>query len=448
MLIDTRLRQAVSQAQADFFMDDTNKYPGFVTGYGGGKTHAGCVKSVRLTVINKGLPFIIAAPDYPRIKRIIWPTLFDEVLPAMGMTPRDYRFVMSNSPTLYLPWGSEIWFMSAENPRKIVGSNVGGGYGDEVGLWAELAWQNFASRIRHPAAMLLQLFATFTPENRGWIDEKWGAGELYDKPLPAGYALYQGETADNVFLPETYETELLTEWGPEEAQARVYGRFSISQAGRVYYSFDKENYAEMIYDPEQELVVCFDFNDTPGMHVVLAQQHDEEFYVIDEIYQRGLKLEGALELIVKRYGYRQTAPLTVYGDATGRSSASQKGYYHIIRQVLSQNMPCPYREDVPTANPSVKDSVAAVNSLLCNARGDRRLFIHPQKCPRLKADMLQCITKAEKAKQLGRVHTGGYEIDKSNGRLTHASDALRYWIARVRPQRTAFERQTVYHIGA
>lgn len=444
--IDTRLPEAVSEAQADFFMDDENRHPAFVSGFGGGKTYAGLYKSVRLSFINKGLPGIIIAPDFPRVEKILWPTLFDQVLPAVGLSQRDYYF-NKTSKVVRFPWGSQFWFLSAEDPRKIVGTNVAWGYVDEAGLCPELAWKNADSRIRHPHALLRQLFATFTPENPGYTMERWGRQEVYGEDLPAGYVLYQGETADNVFLPDDYLITLLAEWGQEDAQPRVYGRFAVSQSNKVYYAFSERNYEAMEYDPELELELCFDFNSTPGMHVVICQQNGGNQYAIDEIYKRGLKIEGALDLIVKRYGLRQVAPLCVYGDATGRASASQKGYYHIIRSALTEGMPCPYRQDVPTANPSVQDSVAAVNSLLCNAKNDRHLFIHPKNCPRLKADFLQLVTKAEKARAMGRVYTGGFEIDKSNGMLSHASDALRYWIARIRPQRTAFERQKRYSIA-
>ena len=440
-LIRVMPKYYISQSQADFVADVDNRHPAFVSGLGGGKTFAGCWKSLDLSLINLGLPHLIGEPTYGMLDKIIYPTLFDEILDPLGI-----RYTWNkNDKRLLLPWGSELWFWSFDNPRRTVGANIASGYIDEAGMIPEVAWKAANSRVRHPKAKLHQLFATFTPEEPGWTHERWGRQEVLGEPLPAGYSLYSGTTFDNWVL-EDYAEELASEWGVEESEARVFGKFTQTRSGRVYYAFDQANIRTLEYNPQLPLCFMFDFNSTPGMHVMIGQvrRDMEQYWVLDEVYERGMSLEASCRLLVDRYCGQQEAPITVYGDASGRASASQKGYYEIIKD-LFLDFPCGVNYDVPRANPSVKDSVAGVNRLLCNAKNRRSLYVDPR-CKRLRVDYTTLSTRAAKALRAGRSYTGPYEIDKTDSNLTHASDAVRYWLWQVAPLKGRFERQHDYKI--
>ena len=73
--------------------------------------------------------------------------------------------------------------------------------------------------------------------------------------------------------------------------------------------------------------------------------------------------------------------------------------------------------------PSIRERVNAVNAMLCNSPGMRRLFIDPR-CRRLIRD-LECVVW--KADGHGNV---GAQLDKSDPELTHVSDALGYLVER------------------
>jgi hypothetical protein len=78
---------------------------------------------------------------------------------------------------------------------------------------------------------------------------------------------------------------------------------------------------------------------------------------------------------------------------------------------------------VPSANPSVRDRVNAVNGMLCNSQGTRRLFIDPR-CRRLIHDLERVSWKADGYGNLCA------QLDKSDPELTHVSDALGYLVER------------------
>jgi hypothetical protein len=67
--------------------------------------------------------------------------------------------------------------------------------------------------------------------------------------------------------------------------------------------------------------------------------------------------------------------------------------------------------------------VNAVNAMLCNSQGMRRLFIDPR-CRRLIRDLERVVWKAD-----GHGNVGA-QLDKSDPELTHVSDALGYFAER------------------
>ena len=81
-----------------------------------------------------------------------------------------------------------------------------------------------------------------------------------------------------------------------------------------------------------------------------------------------------------------------------------------------------------TANPGVRDRINVVNSRLLNAAGDRHLFIHP-KCTELIRDLERVCWRADERGQPTS------ELDKSDRKRTHMSDALGYYLAQAFPLR-------------
>jgi hypothetical protein len=75
-----------------------------------------------------------------------------------------------------------------------------------------------------------------------------------------------------------------------------------------------------------------------------------------------------------------------------------------------------------TSNPSVRDRVNVMNSRLYSAAGERRLYVDP-KCKELIRDFEQVRWRMDESGQATS------ELDKSDRKRTHASDALGYFVA-------------------
>lgn len=433
----------ISQAQADFICDETHLYPGLVSGFGGGKTFAGAYKSFDHSLCHpKGNRGLLIAPTYALMKDIMWPKIFDEILDPAGVPYKLYRTIPYH---VRFPWGGQFDFKSGEHPHKIVGTEHCYVWLDEPQLMKRLCWSNAISRVRSQSDYIRQRFVTFTPEVPGWTHELWGPRATHDNPR---YKTYLGSSYDNWMLPDDYIPELLAEWSTDDAQSRVHGHFYVNVSGRIYGSFTRKNIAPVVYDPRKPLWFMFDFNEVPGMHVGVGQadKDADRFTVVSEIHKNRLRLEDSCVVALKRYARTQIAPVFICGDAQGVHSASRRSYYAIIEDIFKRGSQkvdpfrCGIMRRTPRANPSVADSAAAVNAALCDARGARHLTIDPS-CARLVIDLEQVISTQEKARQLNKLIPPKFEIDKTDPRLTHISDALRYWIALVRPVRTSFQRQ-------
>jgi len=124
----------------------------------------------------------------------------------------------------------------------------------------------------------------------------------------------------------------------------------------------------------------------------------------------------ACEEFEKRFGAPR-AGVVVYGDASG-SAMQTTGFsdYEAIREFFrARSAKVTYR--VPSANPPVRERIAALNGKLCNAQGDARMFIDPR-CTELIADFEQVSYREDST-----------QIDKEKDRRrTHLSDALGYLI--------------------
>ncbi len=220
--------------------------------------------------------------------------------------------------------------------------------------------------------------------------------------------------------------ELAENYDKKFADQELLGKI-VSFEGSVYYAFDRRenagNYAFQVaqYNPNSPIMFCADFNVDP-MAGVLCQYGINskglaEIYVIDEIYLRNSNTVEVCNEFKQRYP-NHASGLVLYGDATGnaRSTNSNVTNWKIIQQELSHYQPT---TRVPTKNPAEKDRVNSVNAMLCNSKGDRRVFVNPN-CKNLIRDLEQVSYKQ-----------GSVQIDKTKDlKLTHPSDAFGYYVSK------------------
>ena len=111
---------------------------------------------------------------------------------------------------------------------------------------------------------------------------------------------------------------------------------------------------------------------------------------------------------------------TAMRPGAARSTAGHSDY-EIIRQFFRTQSDFHVSYHGRSSNPAVRDRVNAVNAMLCNHQGERRLLVNPC-CKQLIRDLERVSWKADSHDNLLP------QLDKTNPGLTHVSDALGYLI--------------------
>ena len=324
-----------------------------------------------------------------------------------------------------LKCGGRIALRSAENYDALRGGGLDGLVLDEFADIAPEAWTE-ALRAKLSDRLGRALFIG-TPEGRNHFYDLYQRGVAGED----SWASFQFTTLDGGNVPlqevEAARRELDEKTFRQEFEASFEALFE----GAAYYAFDRNgNVKALEFDRRQQLCWSLDFNVNP-MCSVLAQVVDVRVHVLEEMILPDSNTREACEELLARAGrYWQggygVAPLniTVYGDASGeqRNSAADRTDWQIVRQFFGRHSDR-FRAQfkVPSSNPTVKGRITAVNSLLRNHAGERRLLIDPR-CKELATDLERVSWKRDPN---GNTLA---QLDKSDPKRTHASDALGYLV--------------------
>jgi hypothetical protein len=335
--------------------------------------------------------YFAAAPTYSQAKAIYWQDL-------KALTPKEWiRSISETELKITTHFNTSITVMGLDKPERIEGRPWDGGVLDEyanmkAGVWGENVRPALADRngwcwlIGVPEG--LNHYKDIYDYAVGEDDPEWGHFTWFSSTVLPDSEI---ESAKRMLDLRTFRQEYEASF--EDAQ------------GQVYYAYSKENQVDCEINPNYPLILCVDFNVDPCIWEV-AQEINGTVFVVDEIRQQNTNTPEMTKEYLTRYGNYSTI---VYGDSAGsaRSTAGKSDYAIMSEMGLR-------RQVLKKANPRVKDRVNAVNAMLCNAKGQRKL-LHSPRCTELKKDFQKVVWK-------------GQDINKSDILRTHASDALGYFI--------------------
>jgi hypothetical protein len=200
--------------------------------------------------------------------------------------------------------------------------------------------------------------------------------------------------------PRIYRQEFEASF--ESLHGRVYSNYSRAQ-------FPMGNIDPTIEDKGRELLIGIDFNVNP-MTAIVCQRAADECEVLDAIPLMSSNTEELAQHLKDKYG--STRPLVSCPDPSGRARKSSAPVGQTDFTILQRHK-IAVRAD--PAAPPIVDRVNAVQTMLLDAAGRRRLRIHPR---------AQYLTKALD----GLTYKEGTSlIDKTTG-LDHPTDGLGYLI--------------------
>ena len=325
---------------------------------------------------------------------------------------------------------SIIMIRSADTPKSITGWMVGALWGDEPARWPEDkdnpkndALTQVTGRVRHPLAWLNQIMLTYT--NEGDITAIY---EFMHQNNP-DRALYRIPTSENPHADEfrLIQSRALT---PELAEQYLGGKAQRMRGNLVYPNFDKDLHVTKAVQLVKELPLhlSLDFNIEPGMHGIVGQyfENDDMLTAVYEFHGRRWAtdrlMDEFLDWIESSGGWRWPE-LHVYGDPSGRahwSGTGQSNYFIVQQKLQAANIP--YRIRVSKAAPAVADRINAVNLALLDTEQNVHYKIHRR-----------CVLLIGDYEKLHRDKFG--EVDKTDRKLSHPSDADGYRICYLRPAR-------------
>ncbi len=409
----TQLRPHAVQRQ---LWTSPERFVAVPAGRGSGKTELAKRRLVRYLPVRKpwGDPrYFYAAPTREQAKRIAWEHL-------KALVPNHWLAGEPSESSLVIrtKFGSTLHVVGMDKPQRIEGLQWDGGVMDEScdqkpkvfdrTVLPMLTWRNaWCWRIGVPKRQgvgAAEFRAFFEKAVRGELEGTVGFTWPSSTVLSPDQLAYARTTMDLKDYLEQFDAR----W----QQA----------GGGVFHAFSREhNVRPVAYDPSKAIVVGSDFNVDPMCWCVGHRRGDHlEFF--DEVVLRNTNTVSALDVLYQRYNSHE-AGFEFYGDATGRArktSASRSDYQLIMNHLGFQK--AGRTVHYPRGNPRVQDRFAACNALLCNAAGERHMFIDPR-CKHVIADL-----EARTYKQ------GSREPDDSAD-VGHMTDALGYAVHRLFPMR-------------
>lgn len=238
-----------------------------------------------------------------------------------------------------LDWrnGSQLWFMTLEDPENAEGPNIDYAHLDEARLVRnfDTAWKVIIRRLRGSGRckvpMRPSVWITTTPDTPG--------SELYnviENPLTKSPTcnLYRWSIFENKTLTKDFIDEILRTHTGGLRDRFVYGRFAAVGGGSI--PFDSSIHVrDQDHRELHSLTVGLDFGWTnPTAAILTGLDNDDRGYALDEIYETKMHSETLIKELLewkKNYGSFSlicdpSSPATI--DSLKIAGFQAKGYEH------------------------------------------------------------------------------------------------------------------------
>lgn len=372
--------------------------------------------------------YFIAAPTRDQVKGIYWNDV-------KKLVPKEFLAKPPNESNLILEGknGASLHLLGLDRPERIEGMPWDHGVIDEIGNVKEGAWE---SNIR-PALSDRRGGCDFigVPEGRNHYYKLWKKAQLNKS---GEWGAFHWKSIDVLPLyGRGGEVEAAKQDMDELTFQQEYEASFVNFTGMAYYNFTDVNTGnyKRLYNPERPLILCFDFNVSPGVCVICQEIGADQLKIypgktvtvaLSEVnIPTDSNTVRVCKKVLETYQYHP-GNIICYGDSTGGAKGTAKlrgSDWDIIRQELIPYFGNRLYFNVPKSNPRERQRVNAVNSRLKSATNEVKLLMD-KGCKNLIIDM-EGVRVIE--------GTAG-EIDKkSDPKLTHLSDALGYYIFKEYP---------------
>lgn len=400
------------------------KHPAFVAGFGTGKSQTLAVSAV-IDACEGGADALVAVlePTFDLCRVIAVPRI-QMILSDLGIRSKYNK----SDNTIYTSHGGvgDFIFRSMDNPTRLVGWESYSSHLDEIDTLkrdaAKAVWLAMIGRTRQTVKEVSNMdwlpqnrpanrvAAYCTPEGFNFLYGRW-AKDL-DRAKRAGYGMIQAASMSNPFLPPGYLDSLRASYDPQRFKAYAEGRFVNLNGGSIYHKYDRKlNGCDTTIQPGEPLTIGQDFNVGKMASVIYVDRWGDdglqELHAVGEI-KDGVDTPDTIAKIQERFPGHV---IDMYPDASGNNTSTKNASVSDIGLLEAAG----FLVHTHAANPRVKDRVIAVNTMICDANGRRRLKVNEKACPTF-ADCLEqqiYATNGEPDKKGGKDHmndAGGYPV--------------------------------------
>lgn len=375
-------------AQKEFMLMPKNKYDRDIAlyqgGYGSGKTFVGSAIGIFLCLQYPGILGLVGAQTYTLVRDTTQRQYFEH-LDNMGFKNGVHYKWNASEEKLTFANGSEVMFRHLQDPNKIKSLNLGFIEIEEMSDTLESTFKMLISRLRQAVkpewkkkGFKYRLFGHTNPEQaKGWIYK------YFVEQKQPYFRLIQAPTTQNKFLSKEYVESMRDLYDEQYYRINVLGEFGDYTSGLVVKNFTEDNIKELHYQSDLDLHLTWDFNVDP-MSCIVAHKIDDEVYYINEFILENSTTEATINAVIDCYSNHK-GDFIINGDASGdnRSTQSQYSNYVIIQNALRRAFPKnKIKFHLRPYNPPISQRIQAFNSMICNYKGERKIFID-KKCAKL-----------------------------------------------------------------
>jgi len=356
-------------------VDDGIRFPVVPAGRRSGKTERAKRFLAKRAMYEPGKKFFAGAPTVNQAKKIWWTDLKELTFSVLHLKkPSETELI------IFLPNGSEIHIIGFDQPQRFEGIPWDGGIIDEV---ADVKEQAVIENIL-PA---LNTFNPTRPDYRAWcwfIGVPEGLGHYKDMsdrgnsdhPDDKDYKTFHWISAD--ILPADVIESAKRSMSLKQYKQEYEASFETA-GGRIYEDYSNKNHRDIVVNPMEALHWTHDQNFTP-LSSAIAVMRDNVPYFVDEIVLESAISRQSAEEFVDRYRNHGNKTVYIYGDPAGRAGEKHghKSDYEDIEDVLRMHG-WKFERRVKVKHPSIKNRQNSVRRKICNALGERTMFVNPHK---------------------------------------------------------------------
>jgi hypothetical protein len=380
------------------------------------------------------------APTHDQARDLYWEDL-------KALVPREFVVGRPNETRreLRLVNGATLFVAGLDRPERWEGAPLDGVVLDEYANMKEHVWpRHIRPALSTPGRRPGWAWFIGVPEGRNHYYALYRrALELREQAIKEGRVPeWDGFTWESATVVSAAEIEAAMRDLDALTFAQEYKASFVDYAGRAYYTFDRDRHAleALSYVPKLPLILCFDFNRSPGVAVVLQEQdyhpleplHRPEIArqvtaAIGEVFiPKNSNTPAVVNRLIQDWG-KHPGIVRCYGDRTGgnlHTQSTEGSDWDIIEGMLRPVFKDRLEMMVTGVNPAERARLNAMNSRIQPVGGPARFLVDPGKCPHLIEDLEGTML----------LEGGSGEIDKPKGTmLTHMTDALGYYVEQTYP---------------